>query len=867
MRKTRIPAKPRKPRSPLERTLSLTRAGMVVERGARAFWPVLSVAGLGFAGQAFHLADALPPGLARPVVLVSGAALIAALGWGLWRFRWPTMPEAEARLDATLPGRPLTALSDRMALGADDPAVAAIWARHVARMRAEADAARPVPPNPDLAGRDPYALRLTALTAAVVAVFFGTPLALFSPLPPASGAGPAEAAIGPAWEGWAAPPRYTGKPGLYLNAVDGDSLSVPKGTRFSFRFYGKAGAVPFEESLSNPAEDNKPANADKPATGVDLREFVAVQDGLITIGGRGGRSFQVTLLPDEAPRVALTATAERRADGKFVQPFHASDDYGVVSGHARVALDLGAVTRRYGLKIDPEPRPDIVFDLPLPISGSRADFNERLTEDASKSAWANLPVTLTLDVEDGLGQSGQSGPQSIVLPGKRFFDPRAAALIEARQALLWNRANAAETAQILRAVSDRPEDIFPDAQTGAAIRAVALRLEQPNFDPKARDDVAEVLWKLAVLLEDGGRSDALSKMQQAQQKLSEAIRNGASPDEIRKLMQDLKQATDDYLKMLAQQDPDQDPRFGENQPTQRITGDQIQQMMDAIQKLMEQGKMAEAQELLDQLARMMQNMKVTQGEGGGDNSPGGQSMRDLQETLRNQQQLSDDSFKDMQEGNGASPEDGGQQPNGQQGGNAPQGSGTAEGQGAGGSGSDTPETGGTLPERQRQLREDLDRQRALMPHLEGDAGKQAQQSLDDAGRAMDEAQSALSEGDNSTAIDRQAEAIQSLRDGMKSMREALNQDRNGSTQSRQDGAEEQPRMGDASGGQGQQQGRDPLGRATGEGAQAGTDRNMLQGDDVYGRARDLLDEIRRRSADRQRPQEELDYLGRLLDRF
>ncbi len=835
----------------LSRTLALTRAGLAAERGARAFWPVLSVAGAIFTAGAFRLPEGLPDWALMPAGYASVAALAAGLGYGIWKFRFPSRAEAAARLDASLPGRPLAAMADRMALGSSDPAVAALWLRHVERMRAEAEAARPVAPSPDLAPRDPYALRLSALTAVAMAVLFGAPWAGVGMLRHGP-AGPAEAAMAPAWEGWAAPPRYTGKPGLYLNTVAGDELRVPKGTRFSFRLYGSAGSVSFNESVSNPAETPEADTAG--SSGVTARDFVALRDGEIRIGGHGGRVFRVALLPDAAPEVALVGRAERRADGKFVQPFRASDDYGVVSGKARIALDLSHVDRRYGLAVAPEPHPDLVYDLALPITASRASFTGKLNEDAAKSALANLPVTVTLQVEDGLGQTGSSAPEAMVLPGRRFFDPRAAALIEARRDLMWNRANAPRTAEVLRAISNRPDDIFPDAQTGAAIRAVALRLEKGEIADKTRDDLAEILWRMAVLLEDGGRSDALAKMQQAQQKLSEAMRNGASADEIRKLMQDLKSATDDYLRMLASQDPDQDPRFGANQPEQRITGDQIQQMMDAIQKLMEDGRMAEAQQLLDQLSRMMQNMKVTQGQGGSDNSPGGQSMRDLQETLRNQQQLSDDAFQDMQEG----PSGGaGAQP-------GSPGTGTPE---AGRPDPGSPELGGSLADRQRGLRQDLDRQRALMPHLGGDAGAEAQRRLDDAGRAMDEAGRALDQGDTGSAIDRQAEAIGALRDGMKSMREALSAGRPDSAA--QDGPSDDsadPRQGAAAGGQGAS-GRDPLGRQAGEGAQPGTERNMLPGEDVYSRARDLLDELRRRSAERQRPQEELDYLGRLLDRF
>jgi hypothetical protein len=42
---------------------------------------------------------------------------------------------------------------------------------------------------------------------------------------------------------------------------------------------------------------------------------------------------------------------------------------------------------------------------------------------------------------------------------------------------------------------------------------------------------------------------------------------------------------------------------------------------------------------------------------------------------------------------------------------------------------------------------------------------------------------------------------------------------------------------------------------------------MLQGEDIYRRAQDILDEIRRRSGEQARPESERDYLRRLLDQF
>jgi hypothetical protein len=49
--------------------------------------------------------------------------------------------------------------------------------------------------------------------------------------------------------------------------------------------------------------------------------------------------------------------------------------------------------------------------------------------------------------------------------------------------------------------------------------------------------------------------------------------------------------------------------------------------------------------------------------------------------------------------------------------------------------------------------------------------------------------------------------------------------------------------------------------------QMGTDQNLLNGEDINRRAEELLDEIRRRSAEQDRPEVERDYLRRLLDQF
>ena len=67
---------------------------------------------------------------------------------------------------------------------------------------------------------------------------------------------------------------------------------------------------------------------------------------------------------------------------------------------------------------------------------------------------------------------------------------------------------------------------------------------------------------------------------------------------------------------------------------------------------------------------------------------------------------------------------------------------------------------------------------------------------------------------------------------------------------------------------GQRPALDPLGRQrSGNGNVIAGGDPLAEGVDPAQRARDLLDEIRRRSGQAERPQDERDYLGRLLDRF
>ena len=440
--------------------------------------------------------------------------------------------------------------------------------------------------------------------------------------------------------------------------------------------------------------------------------------------------------------------------------------------------------------------------------------------------------------------------------------------------MLWTRENATRVERFLRAISWLPDDIFRGEGTYLSLSFIIRDLANlgPQMSDEKREEIAQALWELAIELEDGDLEDARQRLARAQERLNEAMRNGASQEEIAELMQELRDASQDYLRQLAQEQQ-RNGEAGDQQQagnSQEITPDQLQQMMDEIQQLMEEGRMAEAQERMAQLNQMLENMRVAQGNGeGGSQGEGQQAMQDLAETLRDQQDLSDEAFRQLQEQFEQSEQQGqqgqqqgqdGQQGEGGQHGNQ---SGQQQGQQPGGQsgGQGGTEGSGDLEEslqnRQQALRQELDAQRRNLPGAGTQTGDDSREALGRAEGAMENADEALGEGDLAKAIDQQSRAIQALRDGLRDLGETMAQANDGA-----------PQEGQGEGlGQNRGASRDPLGRDRGQGRAINDGEGLLQGDDANRRVQDLLDEIRRRSGDAERPELELEYLKRLLERF
>ena len=141
-------------------------------------------------------------------------------------------------------------------------------------------------------------------------------------------------------------------------------------------------------------------------------------------------------------------------------------------------------------------------------------------------------------------------------------------------------------------------------------------------------------------------------MRAAQEALRQALERGASPEELKKLMDDLRAALDKFMQALAEQmkkNPEQLARpLDRNSKT--LTQKDLKSMLDRLEQLARSGNKEAAQRLLEQLQSMLENLQMAQpnaGDDGGDDM--NSALDELSDMIRKQQQLRDKTFKKGQD--------------------------------------------------------------------------------------------------------------------------------------------------------------------------------------------------------------------------
>ncbi|WP_340148460.1 TIGR02302 family protein [uncultured Sneathiella sp.] len=772
-------------------------------------------------------------------LVLFAAATLYTLYYAVRRFERPTRARALRYLEQRnqLRHRPLQSLgASSEAEKINNTSSNLMWRVYQKTLRRSLVGLKVGGPSLDMGAGDNYGFRAIVILLLVAAFIVAGPRSverLSAAVTPRIGS----PAIPTNVTAWITPPAYTAQAPILLSQSEGGDAEVktyvvPTQSSFIAHVFGSEGEAPAliigEERQQFSATDARNFQIET--------SFEQPADVKIEKDGEVIAQWQLNIIPDEVPTVSLLDELKVTERSAFNLQYQALDDYGVENIG-------GEITREAA-------EGKINLALPTPGRGTKRVVGKSYHELTSHP-WAGLPVTLTLFAEDQLGQRGYSEALNFVMPERIFTHPVAKALIEQRKQLVTEpEESRMDVALVLHTLADLPESFNNDMTVQLSLSTARAMLVNGESQ-KSIDEVVEILWDTALHLENGDLSMAEAALRKAQEALMEALNSDASDEEIKRLVEELRTAMENFLQALAQQaQPMENQATGDpNNQDQLIESQDLQKLLDRIDQFARGGARDAARQLLSELQNIMENLKAAEARPPSAGQQEAQEMlNELGQLMQKQQDLLDQTFRKSQ---GRQPQQGnqrGQNGQQQQNGQQPGQQGQQGQQGQSGQRGNLQD----LAEVQEAIRQ-------MLGELMGRIGENGEipEALGRAERSMNDARGSLEQGQGQSALQSEGEALESLRQGTEALAQQMME--NGQGQGTQSAGPGQPG-----------QGRDPLGRPLDDEGSQGRNAGdaMMRGEaDSFNKSRSIRDEVQRRLSDPARSMLERDYLKRLLDIF
>ena len=854
--------------------LGLAMAALFWERLWPQLWSLFAIGLVFFSVALFDLLPQLPTFLHWLVLLGFGGALlvrVAALVRCDYRISAEQGRERLER-DSELVHRPLSALEDRPLADRADDRTEQLWQAHQRRMLEKLDILRVRLPSPGLARKDPLAVRMVLILVAAVAVgaagYDAGPRLARAIMPQSKGT----IAAGLKLDVWVTPPAYTGVAPIFLKRPDNEvkattetapaaPLTIPVGSTILAQISDSDGLPEIDlggrraqlPSIDETAKDSGYRGQLDVVEGDQKARLLSVVSDGVPLAG-----WPVHIVADHPPEVEFVDPPKRVGQANLALRFEARDDFALKN----VWATISRTDRQPGAQ--KRAGEDDEIHVELPASGLGTTLSKgRSRHDYSAHPWAGTEVSIRLFAEDAKGQIAPSDPFKMVLPERVFNHPVARSLVEERKKLNTpDRETLTGVMFRLDQINSRPTQYFHDTVVFLNIAVARARLAHGR-NPDSVASVQKLLWETALRIEDGEFAIADRDLRDVQERLSNAMRDGASSEELDRLMEELQAALDKYMSALDEHLQRQGLSDMPMNPAARTmeSGD-LQRMIEQTRDLAKTGAMDAAREMLARLNRVLDSIRDS-----ARMAPPNGKMRKAQEMMdglrglaRRQQQLLDQTFREMQrrdDDSGPLPQLGkGLRPDGSQ-------QRSQQPSGGGQSFPEQPTPPGESPLQgmasgQQGLRDKLGRLMLQMDQILG----AIPDGLGMAERAMKRAGQALGRGDAGAAVPQQTDALDQLRKATNQAAEQLSKQMQG-----QMGFT--PGMPGQRAGQPPGQDRDPFGRPGGGNRGAASDDGNVKVPnerDIL-RVRKILDELHRRAGEPSRPQPEREYIDRLLRRF
>jgi uncharacterized protein (TIGR02302 family) len=820
----------------------LARAAILFEAIWPALWPPLAVIGVFLCAALLNLPPLLPGGVHLVLLLVVALTTLGLLVRGFRHIRLPDDRAADRRLEthSGLIHRPLSVLTDKPATA--DSVGLALWQVHAARALTQIGRLPIGWPRPGLARLDPRAIRYAVLLSVLACLGIANtdaPARVYAALTPSMPVAPGAPAT--ELQAWITPPAYTRIAPIFLKP-EGGSVSVPAGSHLTVNVSGGRIAPTLnlnDRIVAFSALDHSSFQA----------EWDLTRGGHLAVTREAASlaAWTLTVVADQPPTVAWGDNPGRPQNGQQTRlPWTVSDDYGVTTLQAELRL---------------RDRPDaapLVVTIPLP-GGSPKAAHGLSQPDLTAHPWAGLPVVGRLIARDATGQTGASADATFELAERPFQNPVARLLIAARKSLSIHPDDRGDALEALDGLMQRPDLLAGDLGAFLNLSGTYYDLVR-NHSDAAVPEVQDMMWQLALHMEEGQTEQTARSLEEARQAARDAMDKAqqepsdATRQELAKKLEELRQAIDRHMKALMEEAQRNNSIMPFDPKAMQFSDRDMQQKAEQAEQAAKEGRMADAQQQMAELERMLDQLRNARVRG----DDGKQANSKRQRGKRQQSVVQDLIARE-----------GGLLDHAQQRG--------------------TPPAGDPAAQREADSRVQQALRRALGELMQQftDLSGEASPGLGEADQAMRDSAARLNQGLDEDARQAQQQAIAALQKGNKEMGQAM------AKMGGQPGQGEEGEDGDQDGSEGAMgmmmqdgqrgdgrgngplpgspdradpNGRDPLGRHN-QGSSADSADVAVPEERERQRTQAIQEELRRRGADQERPRQELDYIDRLLKRF
>ena len=158
--------------------------------------------------------------------------------------------------------------------------------------------------------------------------------------------------------------------------------------------------------------------------------------------------------------------------------------------------------------------------------------------------------------------------------------------------------------------------------------------------------MVDQLWSTALRIEEGDLPEAERAVKAAQDALMQALKEGATPEEIKRLVDELRSALSRYLQALASQQQDKgnmSPQ-GQQDGDQLVSQQDLDKMLKNIEKLAQSGSKDMAEHMLSELKDILDRLQTGNFAENAQQQRASRMMKDLSDIVSKQQKLLDDTF-------------------------------------------------------------------------------------------------------------------------------------------------------------------------------------------------------------------------------